>query len=273
MSALREHGVPVLPIWLKMQTAPKETAMRILAFETSGYAGSVAAARDRTILGSLTLPENVGSAASLAPAIHRLLREQEWRAAEIDLIALTIGPGSFTGLRVGLATAKALALAAGCPIAGIDTHDVLCWQSAHAFPETLANGRLFTAIDAFRSEVFSACFRAHEIEAAAKGNESPEDSLAWMRLDTPPKLSASDWLQSLAPGDRVVGPLLEKLGSQIPQGVSIPAKEFWRPQAISVAKLGLQAALSGRTSGWNELSPAYGRESAAEEKRLRSAPS
>src|SRR5271163_2151267 len=94
---------------------------RILALETSELTGSVAAAADGNVLAELQLDPQQRSAQSLAPAIRALLAQVGWQPADIDLLAVTIGPGSFTGLRVGVATAKVFAYACGAEVLGIST--------------------------------------------------------------------------------------------------------------------------------------------------------
>ncbi len=104
-------------------------AMRILALETSGKSGAVAAADGEKLLLTLELAATHQSARSLAPAIQRLLGAVRWQAADIELIALTLGPGSFTGLRVGVATAKVLAYATGAAVIGVNALEVIAAQA------------------------------------------------------------------------------------------------------------------------------------------------
>src|SRR5208337_2248427 len=98
---------------------------RILALETSELTGSVAVAADGKVLAELQLDPQQRSAQWLAPAIRSLLERVGWQPREIGLIAVTIGPGSFTGLRVGVATAKILAYATGAQVLGIGTLEAI----------------------------------------------------------------------------------------------------------------------------------------------------
>src|SRR4051812_4115512 len=102
---------------------------RILALETSELSGSVAAAMDGDVVGELNLDPRLRSAQSLAPAIRTLLDQVGWRPQELALVAVTVGPGSFTGLRVGVATAKVMAYAAGADVLGISTHAAIAAAS------------------------------------------------------------------------------------------------------------------------------------------------
>ena len=99
--------------------------MRILALETSDKTGSVAAMADGNLLAELMLDRTQRSAQSLAPAMQRLLIEVGWQPSNVQLVAVSIGPGSFTGLRVGVTAAKVFAYAAGAEVLGISTLDAI----------------------------------------------------------------------------------------------------------------------------------------------------
>ncbi len=105
--------------------------MRVLAIETSARAGLVALADDEEVVSV----QDGGRAGHLAewllPAVEQGLEEAGWRRAQLDLVVVGLGPGSFTGLRVGLATAKGLAVVLGVPLVGVDSLQVL----AAAAPE------------------------------------------------------------------------------------------------------------------------------------------
>ena len=90
--------------------------MRILLIETSGSAGSVALADETGLLAEETLPAARKQARDLAPKLQSLLRSQSWNARSVDLVLVDVGPGSYTGLRVGLTTAKSFCYAVGCEI-------------------------------------------------------------------------------------------------------------------------------------------------------------
>ncbi len=104
--------------------------MRIISWETTGTAGSVAALIDDRVLLERYLPDEQRSAQSLAPSIDALLAEVGWRPAEVELIATAVGPGSFTGLRVGVTTAKMFAYAVNCPLIGVNTLEAIAARCA-----------------------------------------------------------------------------------------------------------------------------------------------
>src|SRR5437016_3375486 len=101
--------------------------MLTLAIETSGSVGSVAVLESTRVLGEQSLALGRQHGQSLVPTIRQLLSDCGKRARDCDLVAVSIGPGSFTGLRVGVVCAKTLAYAADCRLAAVDTlHAIAC---------------------------------------------------------------------------------------------------------------------------------------------------
>jgi tRNA threonylcarbamoyl adenosine modification protein YeaZ len=111
-----------------------------LAFDTATEVAATALLDDREVLG-----ERTGSPARLLEDVDALVRQAGARPGHLDRLVVGIGPGSFTGLRVGLAAARGLALGLGLPVAGVSTLDALAAGAPGAVP----------VIDARRREVFS----------------------------------------------------------------------------------------------------------------------
>ncbi len=103
--------------------------MKILAFETAGPALSVAVCDGRRVLSALHLPLERGHAELLLPAVAGALRAAGLALADCDAIATTVGPGSFTGLRTGLAAAQGLSLGAEKPVVGVSRFEALAEAS------------------------------------------------------------------------------------------------------------------------------------------------
>ncbi len=126
-----------------------------LALETIGLAGSVALFERGELVGQAVLPPEIGSARSLLPAIDQLCREQKVSPADLKLISLPFGPGSFTGLRVSVATAKTLAFALKIPVTAVDTLEVLAYSATReALKKFVPPFSMAVAIDAYRKQVF-----------------------------------------------------------------------------------------------------------------------
>jgi tRNA threonylcarbamoyladenosine biosynthesis protein TsaB len=217
--------------------------MKILALETSGLGGSVAVADGPRILREIDLSPEQRSARALAPAMQQALLHAGWKPSEVEVIAVTTGPGSFTGLRVGVVTAKAFAYAAGCRIVGVNTLAVLAQQVA------TPGEAVFTILDAQRGEFFAARWA---MNAAGE----------LLAVEPASILSTEELLQRIAAGGKIAGPVIERFAGQLPnEAMAITAY----PQASAVAALALRTADRGETTDAFALMPHYLRRTAAEE--------
>ena len=129
----------------------------LLCIDTSTTHASVALAKDGVAIGLKTNQNQRDHASFLQPAIHSLLKETNQTLKDLNAIAVTSGPGSYTGLRVGFASAKGLAYALDIPLIGIETTMVM---SAAALPHLKNENTalLCPMIDARRMEVFTAVY-------------------------------------------------------------------------------------------------------------------
>jgi tRNA threonylcarbamoyladenosine biosynthesis protein TsaB len=225
---------------------------RILAIESSGRYASVATlwgdADSARLVGQTLLSGDERTAQVLAPAIQRLLTEADWSPKSVALVAVTVGPGSFTGLRIGVTTAKAFAYAVGADVLGINTLEALALQAPQS------ESPLWTILDAQRQELFAAKFIVNnqfEICAEYETCIIPQDA----------------WLASLEPGDRVIGPALKRLAMRLPVSAEALREQLWQPVAISVGQVAWKKHQAGHRDDVWKLSPNYYRPSAAEEKR------
>jgi tRNA threonylcarbamoyladenosine biosynthesis protein TsaB len=221
--------------------------MHILALETSSKSGSVAAAKGSQPIGQLALNPDQRSAQSLAAGIRQLMDEIGWRMSDIELVAVTMGPGSFTGLRVGVVTAKTLAYALNARVIGLNTLEVIAAQARVGAP------RLSVAIDAQRGQVFSATFDldAQEIWRINLGSRLLDDD---------------EWLGELKPGVAASGPALARLSGRVQGNVALVDERDRAPRADAVAALAwLRHGQVACDDLW-KLAPLYLRKSAAEEK-------
>ncbi len=224
--------------------------MLVLGIETSSLSGSVALVEGGQLLAERSLSEGQRSAQSLIPGIDALLRAAGRPLTDVRLIGVTIGPGSFTGLRVGTTAAKTLAYALGAQTVGVDTLDVVAAQAEGAMQG--GTGQLHVALDAQRREVFAATFAAEKSR--------------WVRQSPTCILPLERWLASLAPGDRVAGPAVPRLVTQLPAGVVVAPDDVHAPLGATVARLAAESFERGAVDDFWKLAPAYFRPSAAEEK-------
>jgi tRNA threonylcarbamoyladenosine biosynthesis protein TsaB len=129
--------------------------MYILHIETSTVVCSVALSKGDTLLESIDLQDGMNHAALLAPTIERLLQSVSIKPTDLDAIAVCSGPGSYTGLRVGSATAKAMAYSLGKPLIAIPTLRALARAAFDLHPEAEF---ALPMIDARRREVYTAIY-------------------------------------------------------------------------------------------------------------------
>jgi len=133
----------------------EQMAMKILALDTALDACSVAISDGDSILAFSHEERTRGHAETLLPTIKSLMKQSGLSFNELDMIAVSVGPGTFTGLRIGLAAARGLAIAAQIPCTGITTLTAL---AASVSPE-IAKGRpILPVIDARRKEIYTQTF-------------------------------------------------------------------------------------------------------------------
>lgn len=223
-------------------------ALRILALETSTLDASVAALEGDQLLGQTILDRARRTAQSFAPAIEHQLRSVGWSPRDVQLVAVAVGPGSFTGLRVGVTAAKTLAYAVGAEVFGVNTLRVIAQQAAAERP------RVCAVLDAQRQQLFVGEFRRAGEQLVEAGETRIEDN--------------ASWLGRLTPGLAVTGPGLAALRDKLPAGVVVVDAAWWTPRAATVGLAAWQEYQSGMRQDLWTLNPAYYRSSAAEEKKL-----
>jgi tRNA threonylcarbamoyladenosine biosynthesis protein TsaB len=141
----------------------------ILAIETATDVCGVALVRDQSVIAQRVLAEKYVHSEKLLPMIDEVLRDASVSAKHLDAIAVSIGPGSFTGLRIGLSTAKGLALSLGISVITVPTLDALAYAFFRTNVGTSAVAVVCPMIDAKRDEAFF-CF--YRIDAAGVSRQS-----------------------------------------------------------------------------------------------------
>lgn len=130
--------------------------MLILAFESSAKAASVALVRDGRLLAQTVQVSALTHSRTLLPMAEDLLKNCDLTLGAVDLFAVAQGPGSFTGIRIGVSTVKGLAWAAERPCVGVSTLEALAWHGL------AAGGLICPVMDARRSQVYNALFEIRE---------------------------------------------------------------------------------------------------------------
>ena len=139
--------------------------MLVLAADTSLPILSVALINDQVLIGAMALEGRGSRNEKLLPAIDWLLVENAIDLRTIDLLAVTRGPGSFTGVRIGLATMQGLAMAIGKPVCAMSTHEAIAWSE---------EGRVAVADDAGRGELYVSTFHDGREDLPPHLGELPE---------------------------------------------------------------------------------------------------
>lgn len=225
--------------------------MKMLALETSGFSGSLALLQDGKPTGTAVLDPDQRTAQFLAPTIQSLLAQYGWQLSDLGVIAVTSGPGSFTGLRIGITTAKVLAYVIDAQIVAVNTLETCAWQVPFSYR------RLDVILDAHRQELFVASYQRLAADSV--------DCTTTTRI-----LPVEGWLKSLQPNVHVTGPAVAKLIARLPNDVTVVEPRFRDPTAVAVGHLASRLYNRGQTSDLWTLVPQYHRESAAEEKQRKS---
>lgn len=231
--------------------------MKTLAIETTAPVGSIAILENGNVVAWSHLPTHLRSAATLAPQIQGTLREAGWRPDAIQLVAVSIGPSSFTGVRVGLVTAKMFAYAVGAEIFGVNTLDAVAFRVPSRFSS------LAVLADAQRQQVVGKEF-------------CWDDQSGWVLAKESGLTNPFEWLESLAVQNPlwVAGPAVRQLSEKFELSEKFASgrfrlvpPEYWDPRADAVAELAWKRFCLGERHNLWQLSPIYYRPSYAEENR------
>ena len=130
--------------------------MITLAFESSAKAASVALLRDGRLISQYSQCSGLTHSRTLLPMAEDLLKNAELKVQDVDLFAVAHGPGSFTGIRIGVSTVKGLAWACDKPCVGVSTLEAMAWHGL------AAGGLICPVMDARRSQVYNALFGIKE---------------------------------------------------------------------------------------------------------------
>lgn len=226
--------------------------MLILAFESSAKAASVALMKDGVLLGESFQHSGKTHSATLMPMAEALLKDCEVKAADLDCVAVAKGPGSFTGVRIGVAAAKGLAWAAEKKVCGVSTLFGMATQMAHV------SGIICPVMDARRQQVYNALF-ASDGKSLTRLTEDRAISLEELKkeLETYEKP-----IFLVGDGSKLCYNTLEE---HLPNLIFPPAHmEMQRASGVAMAA----EAMAGLLTTAQDLTPNYLRLSQAERERL-----
>lgn len=141
--------------------------MLILAFESSARAASAALCRDGRLVSQYSQCSALTHSRTLLPMAEDMLKNAEIALADVDLIAVAHGPGSFTGIRIGVSTVKGLSWAAEKPCVGVSTLEAMAWHGLSA------GGYICPVMDARRSQVYNALFEIQDQKPRRLSEDRP----------------------------------------------------------------------------------------------------
>ena len=230
----------------------------ILAVETSGRLGSVAIATGRRMLAEITFSAPMRHSSEVFPAICSLLNRFDRKSKDIEHFYISVGPGSFTGLRIAVSMAKIMHLASTVKIVTVDTFDVIASNiDDYMGREKTRVQKIAVILDAKRSQFFIAVYQ-HTSDGIWK--KSLSDSL----------MTASQFLDRFAGKAKPIWLLGEGLVYYADkfkaEGVRFLDEQYWNPRAEKVHMLGWKMACAEQFADPVTLQPKYLRRPEAKEK-------
>lgn len=231
--------------------------MKIIALESSAVTASVAVCQDERLLAQSFQNCGLTHSAALMPMVADLLKNAGLRLADMDVVAVAAGPGSFTGVRIGVAAAKGLAWQGDKPCAACSTLESMAWQCVHMAGE---GTEVCAAMDARRGQVYNARF------AAADGKLTrlcPDRAIGLSELVEEVKKSGKTQI--------VVGDGAELCYNGLRDGgitARVAPPHLVYQSAWGVARCALELAGRGQLLSAAQVKPMYHRLSQAERERL-----
>ncbi|MDF2838755.1 MAG: molecular chaperone [Evtepia sp.] len=228
--------------------------MKILALESSAVAASVAVCENETLIAQSFQKTGLTHSQTLLPMLEGLLSSCGLSLNEIDLIGVSSGPGSFTGLRIGVSLAKGLAWAKEIPCAACSTLESMAWNAV------AMEGEICTAMDARRGQIYNARFCSNGETICRL---TPDRAIALEDLTR--ELQGTNKIQLLVgDGADLCYEHLQKSG--VPARLAPPNLRL--QSAWGVARVALELSRKGEAVSSSMLKPTYLRLSQAERERL-----
>jgi tRNA threonylcarbamoyladenosine biosynthesis protein TsaB len=221
----------------------------ILAIETSGRLGSVALAWGDKLLSESHFSGQMRHSAEIFPAITDLLSKFSKKPDQIEQVFISVGPGSFTGLRIAVTIAKTLALANNTKIVAVDTLDCI---AANVSPQDNSQ-RLGVILDAKRGQFFISVY-----DKTQDARRNTHDAI-WQKILPDCLMTAEEFLAQFT--DKPIMLTGEGLvfykDKFAHKNIRVLDEKFWNPSAANIHRLGRQLASQGRFADPLTLTPNY----------------
>ncbi|MEW4455695.1 tRNA (adenosine(37)-N6)-threonylcarbamoyltransferase complex dimerization subunit type 1 TsaB [Bremerella sp. JC817] len=221
--------------------------MKTLALDTSTRQSSLALFQGSELLLAQWLDPNMPTTQAITPLLRDMVAEVGWKPTDLQLVIVSQGPGSFTGLRIGVMTAKTIAYVAGATTVGVNSLRAIAARCNEQV------SRLHVVMDAQRNQFFHAIYECND---QGKCLEVLETEI----------IDKEALMKSLVAGESITGPGLRNKHQLVPEGVRVVDENYWAPTGEAVGRVGISDFLAGRSDDFWSLNPKYYRKSAAEEK-------
>lgn len=224
--------------------------MKVLAVDTSTMIATCAVLDEEKLLGEFSLNQEMTHSENLVPMIKEMLDNLNLKISDIDLYGVAVGPGSFTGLRIGIATIKSFAHVFNKPIVGVSTLEGLAFNLPY-------EGIIVPMIDARRDRVYTSIYKSH------MGNLSNILKPSIMEINELLEILNKDYENIIVNGN---GVLLHKdrILNKLKDKVKVAPIGLNGCKAASIAELSLEKWENGETQNYYSLVPDYLRESQAQ---------
>lgn len=220
------------------------TPPRLLLLETSSQPGLVGLAEGPQLLNQHRLESGRNHARDLAPAVTSLLTQQNWQPNQFSAVIVGRGPGSYTGLRVGIMSAKTIAYVTRCALYAIDSFAVLAQQ----MPSDCLQVEVIA--DAQKDAIYTQRFE--------------QLNTHWHPLDALRIMPITEWLTSRDPKFWLTGPGLIKYGLRLPENAMKASSDLWAPRLDSLLQVALTQMQDRPPDDFFAIEPIYLQESSAE---------
>jgi len=257
----------------------------ILSVETSSRIGSVALAIGDRVIGESNFSAPLRHSAEIFPIVKELLGRFGFEAEQINEVYISVGPGSFTGLRIAVTLAKAMYLAKGTQVVAVDTMDVIasnviditkgrteraCEEKSH----WIGQDRIAVILDAKRGQFFIAAYQRrirnkskksqvekHSVQKRQSDQQVDPAQKSWEKILPDCLLTSNEFIESFSRKDMPIcllgDGLLYHCDKFKGEGIEFFDQAYWRPRAEKVHLLGRQKAKAGEYSDPVTLSPIY----------------
>lgn len=229
--------------------------MYILAIETTGAFASVALMKDDKIIGHVSGNDRFSHLQNLMPQVETVIKENKLSIGDIDLIAVSNGPGSFTGIRIGVSTARALSQILDIPCVAVPSLDALALRG---FEYAKGDILICPMLDARRSQVYAGGYfikDGYPVEEIKAGPYMLDEFLE----------KAAEYSRILVLGD-AIDKYAEKMAEIRPEGTETAPEDIRYQDASCVAALGAKLFAENGGLSYNEVQPEYMRIAEAERK-------